>query len=383
MMGGGMGGYGGGGGMDTYIQTERARDLGLLIEQTIVTPEDWAPDYWTGFDGTGYGTITPYPSQQPKKLAIYQTPEIHRLIKDLLDQLRKGLGHQVSIEARFLVVSENFLEDIGLDVDLLHYRGFGGKWQEVTFQQESSGAVQPGKTKVPGTLGGDVINPALTAGTAYGTVLDDLQVQFVVRATQGRSDAATLTAPTATVVSGETANFSISDYTWYVVPATTVRTLIPSWPTGQTEFTQPVQPQQVSTGTFLTITPTIMQDKRNVLLNISASLSELLERRQYTVATVVNDTIQDLPFILPDTEISQIVTRVSVPDGGTLLLGGQKITANVEREVGVPVLSKIPILGRLFGNRSKIKDQRILLILVKPTIILQEEREIAAMEAGS
>jgi len=52
----------------------------------------------------------------------------------------------------------------------------------------------------------------------------------------------------------------------------------------------------------------------------------------------------------------------------------------------VPVLSKIPILGRLFGNRSIVKDQRILLILVKPTIILQEEREaeaIAAMEKGS
>jgi type II secretory pathway component GspD/PulD (secretin) len=61
------------------------------------------------------------------------------------------------------------------------------------------------------------------------------------------------------------------------------------------------------------------------------------------------------------------------------------MTAEVEKEVGVPVLSKIPVLGRLFSNRSKIKDQRILLILVKPTIILQEEREyepVAATEAG-
>jgi type II secretory pathway component GspD/PulD (secretin) len=76
---------------------------------------------------------------------------------------------------------------------------------------------------------------------------------------------------------------------------------------------------------------------------------------------------------------------VSVPDGGTLLLGGQKITAEIEKEVGVPILSKIPIVGILFGSRSKIRDNKILLILVKPTIILQEEREaeaIAAMESG-
>ncbi|MHC4569736.1 MAG: hypothetical protein ACYTE3_28755 [Planctomycetota bacterium] len=46
-------------------------------------------------------------------------------------------------------------------------------------------------------------------------------------------------------------------------------------------------------------------------------------------------------------------------------------------------MSKLPLVGRLFRNRSNIKDSKILLILVKPVIILQEEREaeaIAAME---
>ncbi|GAH41989.1 unnamed protein product, partial [marine sediment metagenome] len=76
---------------------------------------------------------------------------------------------------------------------------------------------------------------------------------------------------------------------------------------------------------------------------------------------------------------------VSVPDGGTLLLGGQKVTAEVEKEAGVPGLSKLPLIGRLFSNRSIVKDHKILLILVRPTIILQEEVEanaIAAMESG-
>ena len=78
------------------------------------------------------------------------------------------------------------------------------------------------------------------------------------------------------------------------------------------------------------------------------------------------------------------MTRLSVPDSGTLLMGGQKITAEVEKEAGVPILSKIPIIGRLFSNRSIVRDQKILLILVKPTIMLQEEREaeaIASMES--
>ena len=73
--------------------------------------------------------------------------------------------------------------------------------------------------------------------------------------------------------------------------------------------------------------------------------------------------------------MSNIQTRVNVPDGGTILLGGLKITAEEQREAGVPVLSKIPLLGRVFDNRSNIKDNKILLILVKPTIILQKEKD--------
>ena len=81
------------------------------------------------------------------------------------------------------------------------------------------------------------------------------------------------------------------------------------------------------------------------------------------------------------TEYSQVQTRVSVPDDSTLLLGGQRITADVEIEAGVPGLGKIPILGRLFRNRSTVKDQKILLILVRPTIILQEEADAKAIGA--
>jgi general secretion pathway protein D len=70
-----------------------------------------------------------------------------------------------------------------------------------------------------------------------------------------------------------------------------------------------------------------------------------------------------------------VKTTVSVPDGGTLLLGGQTVAGETEREIGAPVLSQIPLLRRLFTNRSVAKDEQILLILVRPTIILQREIE--------
>ena len=82
----------------------------------------------------------------------------------------------------------------------------------------------------------------------------------------------------------------------------------------------------------------------------------------------------------PETESAQLSTRVMVPDGGTLLLGGQTVTTEVEKQVGVPILSKIPIIGRAFTSESTVKDQQILLLLVKPRIILVDERDKEALE---
>jgi len=41
----------------------------------------------------------------------------------------------------------------------------------------------------------------------------------------------------------------------------------------------------------------------------------------------------------------------------------------------VPVLSKIPILSRFFSNRIDTKEDQTLLVLVKPTILIQNEEE--------
>jgi len=383
MYGGGMGGgmYGGGGMGMNIMGAYRAEDLVTLIEETI------QPDTWYDISTTGQGSITPYPRDQPKKLAVLQTREVHKKIEKLLAEMRRALGYQVAIEARFLVVSENFLEDIGLDVDFL-YTGLGGKWGELRFQQGSALTSQPDtSTKVPGSLGG--ISPAGMITGGYGSILDDLQVAFLLRATQAHTDAKSLTEPKVTVLSGETASFWVlNDVSYVLPPDISTGGAAGAYPGGG-YTTSSIQQRigRLQVGSTLQITPIITPDKKNVLLNIITELNDLLRMRTHTVEAVnAAGQVATYSVTVPETETSQVMTRVSVPDGGTLLLGGQKITAEVEKEVGVPVLSKIPVLGRLFGNRSKIKDEKILLILVKPTIILQEEREAeatAAMESGS
>jgi general secretion pathway protein D len=367
-MGGmGMGGMGMGGMGIDYNREYREQLLLQLIELTI------EPESWESYGMGGQGMITPY---QGKKLAIFQTPEIHKQIEELFSQMREALGHQVSIESRFLIVAESFLEDIGLDVDFRIRPG--GKWALIDISQEHSEAVAPSTTRVPGSLGGTIRGMEVEGG--YGTVFDDLQVHFLLRALEAYTDAKALTAPLVTVVSGEMAMMQVMTDTVIALPPAVGSIDITAGVSGITSQQQFIpQLATVNSGTTLTVTPVITRDKKHVVLNITTMLNEFLGLKEYNLETPLPDgTIAEFTQSLPETEMSTVSTQVTVPDGGTLLLGGQKVRVEVEKEAGVPILGKVPVLGRLFRNRSTVRDTRTLLILVKPTIILQEERDAEA-----
>jgi type II secretory pathway component GspD/PulD (secretin) len=121
----------------------------------------------------------------------------------------------------------------------------------------------------------------------------------------------------------------------------------------------------------LVLRPTLSRLIDIVNFPVSAAVAGLSTSLNGTVASAtVQSFIQQ-----PEQQVTQLNTTVSVPDGGTLLLGGQTLSAELTREAGVPVLSKIPFLKRLFTNRSSAKDDQVLLILVKPTIIIEREKE--------
>lgn len=76
---------------------------------------------------------------------------------------------------------------------------------------------------------------------------------------------------------------------------------------------------------------------------------------------------------LPTFTSPSVSTTVSVPDGGTVLLGGIKRLSEARNEAGVPVLNKIPYVSRLFKNISAGRESTNLMLMVTPRIIIQEE----------
>jgi type II secretory pathway component GspD/PulD (secretin) len=390
-MGGGMsGGMGGGGMVGNWQSKYRGMELIYTIVQTV-EPTSWDPEL--SDVGEGEGRIMQFGDNQ---LIIWQTPPIHEKIRKFLDELGKTLGQQIAIEGRFLLVDENYLKDVGLDVDINRFRiggvhsimhaipsGEQGVITGVDSNYDSISLVAPASTKIRSSLGGATSSTqAMKMDFAYGGTMDDLQVDFMIKATQIHQNARQLTAPKAMVLSGESATLEVSTTKSVRTDSTLGSEVIAAGDNPITYYTIEDEYEDFSSGVRLSITPTIL-DKKYVLLRISTYLEDVDigegEILGLGVDTEGNPITRTIYF--PTTDLSSIQTRVSVPDRGTVLLGGQTLTSSRQKEAGVPILSKVPLLGRFFSNSSDVQDKRILLILVKPTIVLKEEAEEDAIAA--
>ena len=64
-----------------------------------------------------------------------------------------------------------------------------------------------------------------------------------------------------------------------------------------------------------------------------------------------------------------ISTEIAVQSGETVLLGGLIKQTDSKDKNGVPFLSRVPVLGALFGGHQDVSTRQELLVMIKPTVI--------------
>ena len=335
-----------------------------LIQQTI------DPDSWLAAGGTS--TILPYPSNMSIVVSAPQTT--HERITELLESLRRLQDLQVTIEVKFVTLNDNFFERIGVDFDLRvddNVRqlplddegpsttvGLGAAFDPnnpIPFTADFDVAVSQDSfsSAVPGFGGFDA-----ASGASIGfAILSDLEMFFFMNAAQGDQRTNILQAPRVTMFDGQFAN--IND----TVQRPFVTSLIPV----VGDFAVAQQPVIVvlNEGTVLNVQATVSPDKRFVRLTLNPQFSQIDRVDTFTfegsrtsrTGTNILDangnptgTTEDNEEIIAGTTVqhpsfvnTSVSTTVSVPDGGTILLGGIKRMREGRIERGVPILSKIPL----------------------------------------
>jgi general secretion pathway protein D len=396
---GGPGGLGGG----------SAADFGPLIDliTTTISPQSWD-------DVGGPGSIEGFDTNL--SLVVSQTQEVHEQIADLLEQLRRLQDLQVTIEVRFITLSDNFFERIGVDFDFniddnTHLTNFQDQlpagnppstpinspfdddnksiaigWTGAAPTADLDLKFSQGSFTSTPQFGNFDVNTAANFGFA---ILSDIEVFFLIQAAQGDNRTNILQAPKVTLFNGQTA--FVSD--------TTQRPFVTSVIPVVGDFAAAQQPVIVvlNEGTSLSVSAVVSADRRFVRLTLVPFFSQIGDVDEFTFngsvttdsGTTVQDptnpdqtvtngatrTVQGTTVQLPTFAFTSVTTTVSVPDGGTVLLGGVKRLREGRTERGVPILSKVPWISRLFRNVGIGREAQSLMMMVTPRIIIQEEEE--------
>jgi Flp pilus assembly secretin CpaC len=350
----------------------------------------------------GGGSVEPVP---PGTLVIKCPAATHVKVQQLLDGLRGAGGLQVSIETRFITVQDNFLQDIGADLRGLGDQtggvgipggggivGPGGVVTPVTFDDVFFGT--PGVPSGGGTgndtgifhqiskSNGDDIRARFehlydvalgkpgvltnSGGLSFqGTYLDQTQVEVVLRAVEKNDRATLVTAPRLTAFNGQRANVTvlnqesyISDFDVEIAQAS--------------QIGDPIV-QVIRDGTILDLRPVVSSDRRFITMELRPTIAVLtrpIATFQTTLANGPPVTIQ-----LPELAVQRVRTTVTVPDGGTLLLGGLRFLQEKRLESTVPIVNDIPIANFFFSRKGTYLEKRNVLILIRARILRPEENE--------
>jgi type II secretory pathway component GspD/PulD (secretin) len=77
----------------------------------------------------------------------------------------------------------------------------------------------------------------------------------------------------------------------------------------------------------------------------------------------------------PPRKSDSVQSRVTIPDGSTIVVGGLNSHGTNQSIDSVPILGSIPILGYLFSNRTNSETRSTLFVFIRPVILRDDKFE--------
>ncbi|MDC0497472.1 type II secretory pathway, component PulD, partial [bacterium] len=328
---------------------------------------------------------------------------------------------QVEIEAKFLEVAQNDLEEVGFDWTvqdgamnvfdnnvaqrdvngnfIYDYKRAGttqGRTLNDAFSTNSAASnitidsPNAGASLFPSpppnlTSTIDLASTASSLFTATGWSVNGYDVDLAIRALSRKTGSDLMSAPKVTVLSGKRANITVAQELRYPESYGDIESQVGRGGGGGNN-------DNSSGGSSVSITAGTPQDfvTRNVGVEMSVTpnvenddtISLILEPRvtefegfvEYggpSVAISSDGTVVTVPagFYQPIFSTREMSTEVTVFDGATVVMGG--LTRDEIKTVSdkVPVLGDIPGVGRLFRSEGETRQKRNLLIFVTANLV--------------
>ena len=328
---------------------------------------------------------------------VSQTPEVHALLTTLLASMRNTQSLQVNVSVQILDVKKGFFEEIG--VQLTDQTGGDGSDAAVSSSPQTNlinGTPTPGRgdpdgyVRLNNTL---AYNGALTQqmptngslsaqqnGVQRGLNMDlayhpfsffgQDQINALFSAFEQETDAQILEHPTLTCFNGQRANTSFIHQRAYISDYEIVNA----------SFDPKVE--VLNFGNILDVRPVVSSDRKYITMEIRPTSvlpvdfqTEILNGFRTAGVPPVVIGLFDYPIELPNVEVRELRSTGMMPDKGTLMVGGFSKILRQQTHSGIPFLSHIPFLGRLFSQNGLYDENRRIFFLLNAEIMDLGEKE--------
>ncbi|MEZ5435752.1 MAG: type II secretion system secretin GspD [Pseudomonadales bacterium] len=288
--------------------------------------------------------------EQTNAVVITAPPSMMNTMKGVIAKLDVR-RQQVLVEALIVEVSEDVGRDIGIfwssDGDNVKTSGlFGTRNATITGDDAS------GKTSL--NLGG------LSLGFFSGGDLVSL-----IRALQKNTNANVLSTPTVIALDNEEATILVGESVPFKTGSERINSTGITGNNNNNDFVYNndfVQIERKDIGVELKVTPRINQEGI-LTLDVEQKVESINESANVGGSSGAADII---------TNKRQIKTKALVKDNNVLVLGGLIRDEVLASENGVPFLSDIPYLGRLFKGTSKQVVKKNLMVFIHPKILYDD-----------
>ncbi|MDB6100549.1 MAG: hypothetical protein JWO52_548 [Gammaproteobacteria bacterium] len=279
--------------------------------------------------------------------------DIRRLVATLDIPVR-----QVLIEARIVIVNDDFKRDLGARIGYTTAQANGANGIWTTSGTAASTDTAIGSALANRTGGGTGIQVptganaplrynvnlpvASPAGSfALGLLGSNYIVDLELSAAQAETRAEVISSPRVITANQKEATIEQGTEIPYQQSASSGATTI--------SFKKAVL--------SLKVTPQITPDNRIILD---------LDVKKDSIGTI---TVLSGGVNVPSIDTKEIITQVLMNDGQTVVLGGVLETQHRDDQTKVPYLGDIPVLGNLFKTSTKRNNKDELLIFVTPKIV--------------
>jgi general secretion pathway protein D len=290
----------------------------------------------TGSAGMGIAQdIQVVADEDNNAILIVATPSEYTLVEQALKKL--------DVPQRQVVIEVTIAE-----VTLTDSMSFGTKWW---FTNGNFPNGKPGNTYGGYSSARPPEDIGSLGGSAFNLIVSRAQIAALFTATDSTGNVKVVANPHVAALDNQEATIQVTNSLPYLNSYDDYGTT-----TGRTYS----QWNSVETGVTVTVKPHI-NEGGNVSMEANINFS------------VVSGDWKPDSGNMPPTMNRQVSSQLMVPSGSTMVIGGLIRDDRTSGTDGVPFLSRVPVLGALFGNQSWTNSRTELVIFLTPRVVENDE----------